>query len=233
MKKKIPETVASYSLIHTNNGTPAYAEAGHKFGGHAKFDGSNYITIADNTILNQTDKITLIGFTYLPANDAASHIIFTKDAATAQYAVFAAALAGNEMIFRTNSTGQNDIQFTYTPNTWFHFAMTFKNTPENRMRLYIDAVKQGVDLTTSGNLVTTTTAVSIGATDTGSFPLLSGSRLSWLSVLHAELTQQSITDHFNGLVNTSDGNDEITTIPFIGPAWTAESNATSGQCRST
>lgn len=58
-----------------------------------------------------------------------------------------------------------------------------------------------------------------------------GSRMAWISVLNKEVDSTWVTDHNNGILDTSGTNTEITTVSFIGNS-DPTPDATSGLCRS-
>ena len=62
-----PSQVKSYSLTHSETGTPTYSVQGTKNGGRVTFDGSTSLTISDDSLLDITDEVTLSGYFYLPA----------------------------------------------------------------------------------------------------------------------------------------------------------------------
>jgi len=216
MIRKIADPVNFYPLVHVENSFSGikFPSVDTKFGGRVDADGSGYITIADEARLNPTDAITLIGWAYLPANTTANHVIAHKGT---PYIVRGKINSELEFVVTAVTSGQHLLTFTYPLNIWFHFACTFKNTPENRARIYLNAIQQGADVTTTGNLTTTTTALGILANAAGAALMVTGERIAWLSILNAELTSAQITDHKNGILDT-DAYKEILTIPFVGDA---------------
>ncbi len=221
-RRKVPNSPDTYPLVHTTNGSGlTFPVKDTKFGGRCDFEGTSYITIADDTILEPTDEISVSAWYFLPASDGSFHWLYAKDNASATYQ----GLILNTMtnVLRTEvrvGGGTSLIDFTYTPNTWFHYTMTWKGSTENRFRIYIDKVQQGSDVTTVGTLNQSNDPLGIGARPNGTLISQATTRMAHLSLLHDEVNQTWIDNHFDAFMNTdhtdTDGFKEITTIPFVG-----------------
>lgn len=222
--RKIAQPVNFYPLIHTENSFSGitFPAKDTKYGGRIEYDGTGYITVADATRLKPTDKISIIGWLYIPTNDSALHTFIRKGVTDTTYILRILATNDLQARIRTDNGGGTNYKITVTAgnfplNTWFHFTMTWKGTPENRLRFYIDKVQQGADITTAGALLNNTQSLGIGANFDGLIKVLANTRMAWLSILHDELTQAQITDHFDGILDTN-AYQEILTIPFTGNA---------------
>ena len=97
--------------------------------------------------------------------------------------------------------------------------------------IYLD--KSGVTGGSSSLTGSMLNAVNLGicAEPDGGATLDSGTQLALLSIMDIEVNQAWVDKHFTGLLDTSDGNDEITTINFVGTELPTP-NATSGFCQS-
>lgn len=240
--KKIPTAVSSYPLTQTQNGAGAltFPSQDTKFGCRCDSDGVNYINIPNHSRLNPTDMISISGWTYLPATVAGvgetNHIIIQNgNDSTSSYSIILtdpdSAVNQLEFSCRVNSINYTKT-YTYTPNTWIHYCMTWKGSTENRLRLYINKVQQGSDITTSGSLDIDTNDMGIFANRVGSRPLAINSRNALMTIIHNEVTQTWINNHYDGIIDTSDGNNEILTIPFAGSE-SPMPDASSQSCRSS
>jgi len=232
-----PAAVDSYPLVHVSNSFSGITFPANdtKFGGRMDFDGTGFIRIDDNSFYKVTDQISILMWLYLPTNAANKGVIIQGFTPDETYGFRLTTTTDQLSVkVRTNNGGGTNyaILHTYTPNTWFHVAMTWKGTTENRLRLYIDKVQQGSDTTTAGALqyAGSPQTLSIGARDSG-IRIPSGSRMAHLAILHDELTQTQIDNHFDGFLDT-DANEEILVIPFVGDE-TEQPEATTNYCKSS
>lgn len=232
-RRKVPNSPDSYPLVHTTNGSGlTFPVKDTKFGGRMDFDGASHITIANDPVLDPTDKLSIAMWLYIPANSA-FRFLMAKDNVDGTWEIL---LTDSSNVLRAEfdtSGGSNLIDYNYIINTWFHLVVTWAGAPDNRMRLYVDKVQQGGDKTTSGTLDTSTEPLGIGSRPNGNVFIISGTRIAHLSLLHDEVNQTWIDKHFDGLMNTddtdADGFKEILTIPFIGDE-SPQPNATAGLC---
>jgi len=222
-RRKKPSSVDTYNLVHTQVGAGAltFPVSDTKFGARCDYDGTNYITIDDDTILKPTDKLTISMWLYIPTNDSVQHTFIRKGVTNTSYLWRIETNGDLTIRIKTDNAGGTNYKITitngnYPLNTWFHATMTWKGTPDNRLRFYIDKVQKGGDVTTVGALYVNTDKLGIGANFDGQKIVLVNTRMALLSLLNEEVTQTWIDNHFDGLLDTSDGNDEITTIAFIG-----------------
>jgi len=239
MRRKMPETVKSYPLVHTENsfGGITFPKLDTKLGCRIDFDGTGFISIADNSILKPTNKITIIGWFYLIKTATTQHLIKMQVANT----VYNLRISNTDQLkirVRTDNAGgttyDKDIETAnWTDSQWNHITATWSGTPDNRLRIYLNKIKEGADITTAGILqYAGTDGLGIGAGPLGgSNKSTNGTRMALLSILNQEFTQAQIDTNFDGIIETK-GNNEITTIPFLQSA-RPKPNATSGLCRST
>jgi len=228
MRRRMPETVKSYPLVHTENSFSGiiFPKLDTRFGARIDFDGVGTITIDDNTLLKPTNEITIAGWFWLPSLDTTIRVLLGK--------------GGNFWEIRTNTSdaiiarmGVNSVvstlEFTNpVASRWYHFVMAAKS---GEQRLWIDKVSQD-NTSTSGTLDTSTNDVRIGANVSDTQKVLSGTRLAHISILNMFPTQAWVDNHFEGITDTDGTNIEILTIPFLQSA-RPKPNATSGLCRST
>lgn len=231
--RKKPVTVKSYPLIHTSNnfGGVTFPVKDTKHAGRIDFDGTGYITVANQTRLNITDKLSVAFWARFVGFTGSSRRVFSKGDGAPNPWLARALPSANSIFFRllVNSTNE-DITVTFTPNVWTHWVVAWDNV-SNSMEVWKDKISQGTN-TTSGNLNTNALNLGIGSRANGTDRLANTDRLAHLTILNNKVSQTWIDNHFDGLQDTSDGNDEILTIPFIGSEG-PKPNATSGLCRST
>jgi len=203
MIRKIAQPLNFYPLVHVENSFSGvkFPANDTKFGGRVDADATGYITIADKTRLNPTGSMSVGFWGYFPDHSA----VGTDDFIYLKSGQYSANLRINLNTIRFNmvdgvTTRTKDI--TFTPNTWNHYVVTFKNAPDNRFRVYKDKVQDGADITTSGNQAVTANTFSVLNNNIGSTPLPANSRLAWLSFLNAELTQTQINNLFDGILDT-------------------------------
>lgn len=214
-RRKPPTVVNSYPLIHTSNNFSGvtFPVSDTKFGARVDWDGVGYITVGDDVILNITDKLTIAFWTRLVGfTGTARHIIMKGSSAPVPYLV-RTFNSGNTLHFKFRVNGVDEIfSITYTPDVWTHWVVAWDNT-SNLMEVWKDKVSQGTNAT-SGNLDTNALILGIAARNDGTQILANLDRLAHLTVLNAKVNQAWVDKHFDGLLDTSDGNDEIMTIDF-------------------
>ena len=222
MMRKIPTTVKLYPLTHTTLGTGAFSfpNTDKKFGARIDTPGTKYIVVGDHARLNHTDKLSAEYFGYFPATTGGDgdQIIFGKGNSSRPYEMLILAHATQPNTLRikiaTNAPATYNIDFVYTPNTWYHIAVSWKGSPDNRLKLYIDGVQSGATVTTSGALTTNSSNLGIFGSPDGTALLKANTRLAHLTLLYKEIDSTHISNHKNGLLDTSAANtDEILTIP--------------------
>lgn len=219
IRRLVPTTVSSYPLIHTITGTescPALTDG--KFGCLGKFDGSSYITITTDSLLNPTTEIGISLWVYSPATSADGFIV-VKDT---QYEL--KFTSGNGVSWRTYSGGawRTALTTTFTPNTWTHIAATYKSSGSGQI-LYKDGVSVASDSLT-GAIGTSSNDLGIGSS-AGTGIIVSGTRFALLSMVQNEMSSAWIGNHKDGLLDMRTYT-EITTIPFAGN-WDPQPNMTS------
>lgn len=230
MIRHIDELPLSYPLIDTKNsfgGVTFYPKIDHvkadvRHGGGMVLDGVGYITIADHSTLKPTDAITTVGWYYLNKTAALQEMYKMQNSNPPYELRIKSDDVLRARIHTDNAGGTNydkDIAAgSWTDGQWNHIVTTWKGAPDNRLRVYINKVKQGSDVVTAGALqYAGTDGLGIGAQPDGSSIISNGSRMAWLSLLNFEADQAWIDDHFDGLLDTNDKN-EITTYPFVADA---------------
>jgi hypothetical protein len=169
LKRRIPASVKSYPLIHETIGAGAfdYPASDQKYAGRCDFNGTRAILIQDHARLKPTNKISIAMWIYLPATAVSDpiHYIVTKEKYLIQ--VDDHASAPNQIRARVVIGGNNyDLVYTYTPNTWFHLAVTWKS-PD--FKLYVNGALQTSRSDASGTLDTSTKPLAIGTANNGGF----------------------------------------------------------------
>lgn len=239
-RKKIDETVKSHPLTYSTTGTITFEEgSGGKFGGGGVFDGSSYIIVSGETPLKTENNYTIACWVKTPAAFNTNYLIVYEGETggdgfgTEQESHLH--ITSNGTIGIRIEDGSDDLQVessVLSINTWYHVVAVAKNlgsSPE--VELYIDGSSAGTD--TAGSAITRSSmdvGLQIGKPATAT-RLLEGT-LSWLTILRNAVNSTWVTNHYNGVLDLSDGNDEILTIPFTASDQ-PKSDATSGECRST
>jgi len=225
-RKSIPSLVTGYELVHDNSGASGITfpfhgvtegdsgpvtTIGRRFGGCGKTNGSSVVTIDDTAQLDITDFVTLCGWIYTGANVSTFQYVTGKgnNTTTDPYSV---SISSGNLRARVFSGGTlYTAQKAISINTWYHFVMTFSNV-SNRVKMYLDKV--AAETVTAGSLGTNGLDFAFFAKEDGFVPMLTGSALSWVSLLNFEANQAWVDDHFDGILVTRD-NKEVTTMPFI------------------
>lgn len=202
------DTVTDTGILYSSGINGLTADFGKKFGGGAKFDGSSYIVISDDSSLNVTDKISLLGWLYIPAGATSGDIVKKNN----QYHLYIS--AANTLAFRVYSGGawKTPVTMSFTSDTLFHFAATYKSTSSGQ-KIYKNTVSQATDSET-GAIATSTNPCGIANDGAGGSILPANCRLAWISAHHYELSQSDINSHFAGVLNTRTWT-EIFTYPFV------------------
>lgn len=214
LRRKPPTVVKSYPLIHTSLGSGAFTFPGKdtKFGARCDTDGNRRIRITDQSILNPTTAFACAFWIFPQFGGALDHSIIDK---AVQYRVIIDKTTNTLRCIIKIGGVLEEVDFILpTTATWYHVTFMWDNT-SNLLELYVDGVQRDTEIT-SGNADTTTNNLAIFATDDGSNPAPANTRLALLSLLNKKVSSVWITNHFNGLLDTSDGNDEILTINFVG-----------------
>ncbi len=230
MRKMIPDNVRAYDLVHDyTNMTgitfppPGITQfdattKGRSLMGGAMTDGSSYMTIDDHTWWNATE-FGIACHLNLPENTGSDPTGFiTQKVGSFQVYVADAALGDNQLWADfTTGAGAKQVQFTYTPDTWFTLMLHIDST---QFTGWIDnGGIQGISSGGSG-IVDTATDVGILGTTLGSGLLKSGSIMSWLTFFDYDIRSDSSwrSDYQDkGLLNLDDASStEITTFPFQG-----------------
>lgn len=237
-RKFIPDLVDAYDLTHDNSNaklmtfpTPGNSQfenptIGRKFFGGAKTPGTEYMIVTDNTILNPTAELAIVGFMYVPSTATVGSTQYVVHKDDSQYWVGLTSKT-NLRFSITRGAGTITIDITVPNDAWFSFGFSYDST--NGFRTYIN--KTQATQAQSGAIVTTATNLGIFGRAAGTALLENGIALSGLAILNDELSQAWMDDyHDNGFLNLdtdSDGLKEITFWPFVGDL-REQPNATAG-----
>ena len=220
MQRKIPDPVITYPMTHTDSGSYSWG-LNRKYQGGITTDGTFYQVIDDYSRLNQTAKISISGFLYLPTISA-DGIIVAKDQ---QYEL--KVISGNKLSWRVYSgSWHTALTYTFTTNTWFNFLVTYDSSVGQK--IIINGSQVASD-STSGAINSTSNNLGIFGTATGSDLMPNNSIISWLHLNKNALSTSWASDYNSGLLDTTGSNVEITTIPFIDDT-KPRPDSTSGLC---
>lgn len=206
-----PTTVDSYDLIHTQVGAGVltFPVKDTVLGCRCDADGTNYITIDDDDLLDPTAEISIALKLSLPASSG-GFVILEKvnqyrlrvvDTNTLEWAIF------------SGGSYKTAVTFVYTPSTKYSVIASYKSTSSGQ-KLYINGTLEDSDSET-GAMVGTSNKLGILATGAGASIAPNGVRIAIVTIQNDEVDSSFITDYENGILDTSAGN-EITTIEFAG-----------------
>jgi hypothetical protein len=219
--RKIPIPCQAYTLVHTISGTPTVQEDNHKEGGYGVFGTPNYISIDSNPVLDVTTDIC-ISFWFNPkASSGTGYIVFKSGA----YEVTVE--SSNVLRFKIGT--QADLNYTFTSHidTWVHVICQY-NSASGGKRIYINNSLAQSDALT-GAIPTNTNILYIGGSGSNYVP--TGTGLSQLHINSGNVDATWRTNiSTNRRIDTSDGFNEITTIPFMGD-WNPQPDAYVGLCQ--
>jgi len=210
-RRKKPASVSTYELVHTQVGAGAltFPVSNTWYGGRCDADGTNYITIDDDTLLNPTAELTIACKLNLPASGG-GFILFEK---TNQYRIRVQDTNTLEFAIYSGGAYKTALTYTYTPSTSFSMVASYKSTGSGQ-KLYIDGSLVDSDSET-GAIATSSNKLGILASPTGTSIALVNTGLGIFTMLNDEVDSGWITNYENGILDTSSGN-EITTIEFTG-----------------
>jgi len=210
--RKKPTSVSTYDLVHTTTGSGfTYPVSATWDGGRVDNDGTTYITIDDHTDFDFTDELAIAMKVILPASGGGfvlcekvnEYRLRVVDTNTLEFAIY------------TGGSYSTALTYSYTPDTDFTIVATYKSTSSGQ-KLYIDGTLESSDSVT-GAINNSTGNFCLMATAGGTNIALSGTSMGRFSILNTEVDTTWITNYYtNSRLDTSDGNDEITTIPFTG-----------------
>ena len=220
MKRQIPDPVISYPMVHTDSGSYTFG-LNRKYQGGLTTDGTFYQVIDDYSRLNQTAKISISGFLYLPTISA-DGIIVAKDQ---QYEL--KVISGNKLSWRVYSgSWHTALTYTFTSNTWFNFLVTYDSSVGQK--IIINGSQVASD-STSGAINSTSNNLGIFGSATGSDLMPNNSIISWLHLNKNALSTSWASNYNSGLLKTDGSDIEITTLPFIDDT-NPRPDSTSGLC---
>ena len=222
MIRKKPIPVKGYELDHTTTNSLSFIENSHKLGGNGKFSGASYITVNSHDNLNVTDEISL-GLWIKPPTISVDGLIISKNN---QYQL--KLINSDKIQFRVYSGGwKTAIEYDYTPDVWVHIMASYKSTGSGQ-KLYANNVLVDSDSET-GVIGTSSNDLKIGGDGSDNVP--NNTYMAWLTILHKEISTTWLNNLYTkNQLDTSDGNDEILTIPFIGTE-NPQPDAFSGLCQ--
>lgn len=155
-----PSQVKSYSLTHSETGTPTYSVQGTKHGGRITFDGSTSLAINDDSLLDITDEITLSGYFYLPATESGDTTVFLLSKGVYSLEVQPHVIGANTIRGNVTIGGTfYDVTGTYTANAWNQIVLTWKSP---NVKLYINGTLEDTNSNASGVLDTNSDSFEIG-----------------------------------------------------------------------
>jgi len=205
--RKLPSQVNVYPATHTTTGTFTFLTTDKQFTGGAEFDGSTYISIPNTTRFTPNQELSVIGWLNLPASSGTHQIIHKSTSYIVRI------ISSNRLQFLIRRSGSWSTRTTtYTPDTWFHFACTYSGTEGN---IYIDGSVADTNTFSNDTINPGSGNVGIGATATGVGKIMNGAKIAHLSMINNAVSSSWVTDHMNGILDTSGTNIEITTIPFV------------------
>jgi hypothetical protein len=234
LRKKIPALVHSNPLVRTVTGGFTYSEIGHKFGGGVRpttGGGADYIRVTDHADLNPTDKITVAFWGKFTAPIATQYAL-VKGAIGSQYEMQIRTTNSIRCRGKTGGVIENYGSLSYTNNVWSSFVYSL-DAANQKFNGFVDSVNSLVDVATNGTTIdTTTNPLGIWTSGTAVENADITQHLAWLFIGHFAADQTWVDNYHAGLIDTSDGNDEILLIPFTDNLLDFETNMTSGMFRS-
>ncbi len=208
-RRKKPAVVPTYNLVHATTGTFTFPTASTFDGARADNSGSQYITITDHADFDFVDEISICMKLILPASGGGfvlcekvgEYRLRVVDTNTIEWAVY-------------DGSYKTAVTTTYTTNTAFTLVVSYDTT--NGHTIYKDGSSVATD-SLSGNFANASGDLCLFATAGGTNIVPTGASIAFFGILNAEVSSGWVTNYHSGtLYDTSDGNDEITTINFIG-----------------
>jgi hypothetical protein len=230
--RKKPTSVSTYDLVNTTTGSGfTYPVSATWDGARVDNDGTTYITINDHTDFDFTDELTIAMKVILPSSVDTESVFNTT---LFNNAIFNTPSGGfvlcekvNEYRLRvvdtntlefaiyTGGSYSTPLTYSYTPDTAFTIVATYNYTGSGQ-KLYINGILSDSD-SVSGSINNSTGDFCLMATAGGTNIVKSGTSMARFSILNKEVDTTWITNYnTNSRLDTSDGNNEITTIPFTG-----------------
>jgi len=131
--------VNSYPLIHTSNSFSGitFPANNTKFGGRIEFDGTGWMTIANNSLLNITDKLSIAFWANLIAFTGSARRIMKKgDGGGVPYHILINTSANTiNFTLMVNGVVESITSGVYTPGVWTHYVLAWDNV-SNEMELH-------------------------------------------------------------------------------------------------
>lgn len=211
-RRKKPASVDTYNLIHTQVGAGAltFPVSDTWYGARCDADGTNYITIDDHTDMDGTTEISISAHLRLPASGGGFVVAEKQDEWRLRV------IDTNILEWSVYSGGayKTPVTYTYTPDTKFVVTCTYKSTSSGQ-KIYINGTLSDSDSET-GAINNSTNKVGIFARGDGTSIALVNTRIAAFNWISKEATTGWVTNYNNGMLDTSDGFDEVTTILFTG-----------------
>jgi len=191
-----PTGLADFSGLVNNEvvtGTSSFVPG--KIGNAFNFNGVTYI-ISSAPSLSTSFSIT--GWANLPATasgDISRDLVSNDVENNYLLRVDPNSEASNRLagFVKLGGTPEPRVTYTYMPNTWFHFALTWDGTT---LKLYINGVLQSQQ-TRSGTLASPGTSLGIGAATSGINILKSGSLLDDIRIYNKALSSTEVSTIFH------------------------------------
>lgn len=210
-QRKKPSSGFTYAMVHATTGTGlTFPVSATWFGARCDNDGTSYITIDDNSRLDNTDEISICLRGILPAS-AGGYVITEK---VNEYRLRVVDTNVLEWAIYSSGAYKTAVTYTFTPDVKLRIVVTYKSTSSGQ-KIYINGSLEDSDSET-GAINNSTGDLCVMATAGGTNIVKSGFSIAFWGVLHKEVSSDWVTDYENGLYDTSDGNLELTTINFIG-----------------
>jgi hypothetical protein len=158
--RSISASTSTYPLTHSEVGAITFSVQSTKYGGRGDFNGSSSLAIADHTILDITDEVTLSGFFYLPATESGDVTQFLLGKGVYSLEVQPHIIAGNTIRGNVTIGGTiYDVTSTYTPNIWNHLVLSWKSP---NVKLYINGTLADTNTSATGTLDTNSDSFEVG-----------------------------------------------------------------------
>jgi len=196
-RKNIPDQVNAYDLVHddTNATLITFEKPGNtdfvsdsyglKYSGGARTPGTEYQIITDDTPLNPTDEIAIVGWIYVPSTATVGSTQYVVHKDDSQYWV-GLTTKTNLRFSITRGAGTVTIDVTIPNDAWVSFGFSYDTT--NGFRAYVNKT-QSLDATPTGAISTTATNLGIWGRAAGTALLESGiaTASSWHSTTRRPL----------------------------------------------
>jgi hypothetical protein len=177
-----------------------------KVGNALTFNGSNYVTLPDNSLNSLTGDFSISTWVNFTTLSGAKDILSSFTSFDGNYYGFELYTNGTGLKFSTfNGTTTyllNDLLSTGTTlstNTWYNIVITRKASTGTKM--YINGTLNNSNTSTQNPVYTTTNYATIGGSNFGASYVnlaASGTKIDALSIWQKELTESEVVSIYNG-----------------------------------